>query len=213
MRKPPLPKSEDDPASHRTERTRSVRRFAAVATIAALSLGVAAVSAYQNYFPKRFAAVVEGRLYRSGGVSPAQLERVTRKYHIRTVLCLLNSESAEADEERAAAERLGLKWLNVSLPGNGDSTPAQREQIKKLLSDESLSPLLVHCAAGANRTGLAVGLYRIREQGWSLDQVMAELRAFDFEDLPKHQNLRDALAAEAAAVAPRSPETQPAQDP
>jgi len=58
-------------------------------------------------------------------------------------------------------------------------------------------PTLVHCAAGVNRTGLAVGMYRLHCQGWSLAQVMAELRANDFEDLPKHQNLRDALQAEA----------------
>ncbi len=175
--------------------------FAAVVVVAGSGLWWQATR-----LPKRFATVVEGRLYRSGEVTAAQLERLQREYGIQRVVSLLNPEAPISVAERAAAERLGIEWHNVPLRGNGESTPAERVKILELLAFPDTPPTLVHCAAGVNRTGLAVGLYRLHCQDWTLDQVRAEMKAFDFEDLPKHENLRQALAAEAAiAEAKRQP--------
>ena len=151
--------------------------------------------------PKRFAVVEPGRLYRCGDITPRQLEHLARTHPLRTVLSLLDPDVPESIAERAAAKRLGLHWVNVPLPGNGASTPAQRERIKAVLFDPNAAPILVHCAAGTNRTGLAVGMYRLHEQGWTVEQVLSEMRRFGFEDLPRHQNLREALAAEWQAAA------------
>jgi len=163
-------------------------------------LVVAAAAAYWAFWrsqtPKRFGVVVPGRLYRSGEITPREMVHVAREFGVRTVLSLLNPAVPESGVERAAAEALGLRWVNVPLPGDGASTAAQREQIKAILFNEHLEPLLVHCAAGANRTGLSIGMYRIHRQGWPLDQVLAEMREYGFEDLPKHENLRQALKME-----------------
>jgi protein tyrosine/serine phosphatase len=179
------------------------RRIWLAAGMFVVLLGVAGGAlAYQAYrLPKRFAAVVEGHLYRSGSVSPGQLERLQRDYGVRRVVCLLNATAAVTLAERTAAERLGLDWQNVPLPGNGASTPADREQIRALLTDPNAAPTLVHCAAGVNRTGLAVGLYRLHGEHWPLERVLAELQSFGFEGNLKHENLRQALADEAQAAA------------
>ncbi len=155
--------------------------------------------AYDRFFgpPKRFGVVVPGRLYRSGEVTPVDLERLQRQHGIETVLSLLNPDVPESVAEREAAERLGLRWINIPLSGDGSSTPEAREQMKSVLFDDALGATLVHCAAGANRTGLAVGMYRIHRDGWSVEQVLEEMRRYDFEDLPKHENLRAALREEA----------------
>ncbi|TWT41034.1 Tyrosine phosphatase family protein [Phycisphaerae bacterium RAS1] len=149
--------------------------------------------------PRRFSSVVEGQLYRSGSVSPEQLRIVHERYGIRRVLCLLSAAASETIAEREAAEKLGLTWINIPLTGDGASTPEQREQILAALADVDRVPTLVHCAAGVNRTGLAVGLYRLRYSGWTLEQALAELKSRGFEDQPHHQNLRDALAEAAAS--------------
>jgi protein tyrosine/serine phosphatase len=143
--------------------------------------------------PKRFGTVAEGKLYRSGEVTPAHLERLKNEYGIRRVVSLLNPSAPESVAEREAAERLGLEWHNIPLPGNGDSTRIDRQRILALLTEPNAPPTLVHCSAGANRTGLAVGLYRIHAEGWSYDAALDELRRYDFEDLPKHEDLRRAL--------------------
>lgn len=161
---------------------------------------------YQAHrLPKRFAPVVPNHLYRSGEVTPAQLERLHREYGIERVVCLLDSDAPQTQAEQAAAAQLGVEWHNVPLGGDGASAPEERERLLTLLDDPHAPPTLVHCAAGVNRTGLAVGLYRIHAQGWDYDAVLQELRQFDFDDLPKHENLRSALRDAAARAS-----TQPA---
>jgi protein tyrosine/serine phosphatase len=185
-------------------RPRRYRRRVWLIAVAALALAFGLAWVQSMVLPKRFAAVDPGRLYRAGTVTPAHLKKLSSDYGVRTVLSLLDANAPETIAERAAAEKLGLRWINVPLPGNGASTPEQRERIKQVLFDDSPSGLLVHCAAGTNRTGLAVGMYRMHRQGWTLDQVRAEMRRFDFEDEPHHENLRQALVAE-AALANRQP--------
>ena len=169
--------------------------IAAAGIAACVGLGLAAWM-YAHPTPKRFAEVVPGRLYRCGDISPHELEYVVGTTGIKTVLSLLNPEVQESIAEKAAAIRLGLRWENVPLPGDGASTPEDRERIKQVLFDPAAAPLLVHCSAGTNRTGLTIGMYRIYEDGWTVDQVLEEMRRFDFEDLPKHENLRAALRTE-----------------
>lgn len=147
--------------------------------------------------PKRFAEVVPHQLYRSGEVSPAQLAYLKQKYNIRTVICLLDDQSPQTQAEHDAAMQLGLNFFNVPLRGNGASTADDREQLKTLMFGYAERPILVHCAAGTNRTGLAVGMWRLYEQGWPLERVVAEMKDFDFEDGPNHEDLRTALATEA----------------
>jgi len=150
--------------------------------------------------PKRFAVVDRGRLYRSGSVLPGHLARLQRQYGIGRVVSLLDPNAPVSRAEQEAATALGLEWYNVPLPGNGASTPGQRQRLRDLLLDADGPPTLVHCAAGVNRTGLAVGLYRIHAQGWSPAEILAEMRTFDFEDEPAHENLRQALRNEAAGA-------------
>jgi tyrosine-protein phosphatase SIW14 len=153
--------------------------------------------------PKRFGVVEEGRLYRCGEITPRQLERVMREHGIRTVLSMLDPQHPKSLAERAEAERLGLRWLNVPLGGDGSSSEADRERIRAIVLDPGNAPLLVHCAAGANRTGLACGIFRIHADGWPVERVLEEMHGFGFDDLPKHENLRAALEAEARLAASR----------
>jgi protein tyrosine phosphatase (PTP) superfamily phosphohydrolase (DUF442 family) len=137
--------------------------------------------------------VVPGKLYRSGDISPAQLERVAHDLGIKRVISVLDPNVPESVAEREAAQRLGLRWENVPMRGNGESTPADRERILALLKEPDAPTTLVHCSAGTNRTGLAIGLYRIHCEGWTYEQVLEELKRYSFDDLDKHENMREAL--------------------
>jgi protein-tyrosine phosphatase len=173
------------------------RRIYLIVAAALAYVGGIALWGHVCRLPKRFAPVVEGRLYRSGEVTPGHLQRLQREYGVGRVISLLSAEAPVTVAERHTAETLGIEWHNVPLPGDGASTPADRQRILALLDEPNAPPTLVHCAAGVNRTGLAVGLYRLHCQHWTLAQVRAELRASGFEDRPEHENLLDALSAEA----------------
>jgi protein tyrosine/serine phosphatase len=178
---------------------RHLRSSLLAGAAAALLIAASAAWYHAHLLPPRFAPVTPGQLYRSGAVKPAQLEYLYHHYGIRRVVCLLNPSDPQTQAEHAAAERLGIIWHNLPLPGDATTTPAQRQELLRLLLDPQAPPTLVHCAAGANRTGLAVGLYRLHHDGWTLDQVLTEMRQFGFQNLPKHHNLLEALEAEAAA--------------
>lgn len=185
-------------------------RHLTLAAIFGLPLVVLGLSAalYSAAWPKRFAVVAEGQVFRSGAVSADQLRTLKERKGLRSVLCLLNPSARETADERAAAEAQGIAWINIGLPGDGASTPEQRERIKAAMR-EAPKPLLVHCAAGTNRTGLAIGMYRLHEEGWTLEQVMRELRAFGFKDEEHHENLRQALAEEARQAAEHRAASRP----
>ncbi|MFH1747136.1 MAG: hypothetical protein ABIG44_08860 [Planctomycetota bacterium] len=165
---------------------------------------------FSTLLPKRFAAVVEGRLYRSGSVSPEQLTRLHELYDIRRVICLLDDQAQITKAEYQAATTLNIEWHNIALPGDGSSTAEDRQRILALLKAPSEGATLVHCAAGSNRTGLAIGLYHLHCDGWSLPQVLEEMRSHGFKDKPHHENLRQALAREAAIAPHSTPESLPA---
>lgn len=179
-------------------RHRKRNRFLLLIGLVGGGVGAAWLVQHDFQLPKRFAEVVPSRLYRCGDVSPEELAYVADKFQIKTVLSLLNPVVKESVAERQAAQRLGLRWVNIPLRGNGESSPEQRKRIKAVLFDDQAGPLLVHCAAGTNRTGLAIGMYRLRRQNWTLDRVFAEMRGFGFDQDSKHQNMIDALTAEAA---------------
>lgn len=190
-------------------RPRAWMMFAVMLSVPA-ACALVTLAWYEPLVPKRFAPVVEGRLYRSGRVEPEQLRHLVEAHQIKSVICLLNAEAPETVAERAEAERLGLDWHNIPLPGDGASTPEERARIRALLAEIGDRATLVHCSAGTNRTGLAIGMYRLHHDGWPLERVMRELRTFDFEDEPHHENLREALRSEAALAAAKrtsKPET------
>lgn len=198
-----LRQAQESPGSRR----RVGRWIAPLVVVAAA--GVGWIVWQQAAWPKRFGVVAEGRLYRSGELSPRQLETVVREAGVRTVLSLLNPDTPESAAERATAERLGVRWINVALTGDGANTREQRDAIRRVILDEDAAPLLVHCAAGVNRTGLACGMYRLHREGWSYEQVLAEMRRYGFDDLEKHESLRAGLREEAALARARPPGDEP----
>jgi protein tyrosine/serine phosphatase len=119
--------------------------------------------------------VKRGILYRSGQLSPEQLTAAIKQYGIRTIINL-QLPGEEMAEERDLAARLGVDFLNLPMPGDGFGEEWQFREILKVLDDEHRRPALVHCARGTCRTGAAVAFYRFERDGWTLEDVAAEMR-------------------------------------
>jgi protein tyrosine/serine phosphatase len=80
-------------------------------------------------------------------------------------------------EEAATVRRLGLNYVNVPL--HGFSAPSAAEVARVLaLIESSPPPVFVHCQHGADRTGTIIACYRIRREGWTAKQALAEARRF-----------------------------------
>lgn len=119
--------------------------------------------------------VKRGVLYRSGQLTPGQLTEAIKRYNIRTVINL-QRPGEELMAERDVAREMGVDFVNLPMPGDGLGEEWQFREILKILDDPERRPAVVHCARGTCRTGAAVAFYRFERDGWTPEDVAAELR-------------------------------------
>jgi protein tyrosine phosphatase (PTP) superfamily phosphohydrolase (DUF442 family) len=118
-----------------------------------------------------FAAVVPGRLYRCNHPTPARLETLTQRLGLKTLINLRGQTNNGADAlSREAAARLGLDFIDMALESRG---APQRERILRLhhIYETMRAPALLHCKSGADRAGLAAGLFILFEGGSARDAL------------------------------------------
>jgi len=107
-----------------------------------------------------FHTVVAGEVYRSSQPSAAAIARIEGKYGIRTILNLRgeNGKHGWYESEIAQSTALGIKHIDFKMNSSRELTPDQALQLIAIMRDAP-KPLLIHCQAGADRTGLASALY------------------------------------------------------
>ncbi len=109
------------------------------------------------------ALVAPGRLYRCNHPPPGRLARLTRRLGLRTLINLRGPTRNGSDAlSRAAAEQLGLDFIDMAFESRG---APHRERILRLheIYRSMRTPALLHCKSGADRAGLAAGLYLLFE--------------------------------------------------
>ncbi len=204
----------------RRTRLRIVAGFAVAAAVvvAALELWY---PIQQRFIPKQFGVVEPGRIYRSGQISASIIRETLARYQIQTVVSLqdydANDDKHRAEREATAA--LGIPELHFPLRGDGSGeirsyASALAEMAR---ADRDGAAVLVHCAAGTERTGAAVAFYRLLVQGRPASEAYQELRRGGWEpgDNPQllvymneHMNELARLLAEAGVIA-RIPDPLP----
>ena len=104
-------------------------------------------------------AVLAGEVYRSAQPSATQLTAWTVAHGFRSVLNLRGTSGVDwYRTKRATAERLNLQQADFAMRDSKVLEPDQAAALIALL-DRLPKPVLIHCKAGADRTGLAAALY------------------------------------------------------
>lgn len=127
---------------------------------------------------KNFHEVDPGRFYRSAQLTPAELEEVIEKYKIKTVISLRGAADGSywVAEQRQVLDRLKVPFYSFSW--SLDYFPKASELRGYLQALKTAEfPVLVHCRAGADRTGEATALY-----------------AIDFLKMPKEEAIKKYLS-------------------
>ncbi len=181
----------------------------ALPLVATVVLSIGSAVAWNNglrdaLYPKNFGVVEPGRLYRSGQLSRWQVRRVLADNHIARIVALSGHGGHPADlaaEDRAAAD-LGVRRDVFPLGGDGTGQVAQ---YVAAIADVAAAgragqPVLVHCIAGAQRTGGVIACYELLVEHRPPAQVYAELRRFG-HDPRDNPHLLDYLNAHMADIA------------
>lgn len=163
--------------------SKSGRRLTLIAAILAASGVVYATVIRPEIVPKRFGVVAEGKVYRSGRLTPGTLTRIHREKGIRTVIDFGAWEpgSIEEQREQRTAEALGINRHVFRLEGDSRGDPNAYVKALRIMSDPAAQPVLVHCSAGSERTGCAVMLYRTFEENATPQAAYEEAQRFDHE--------------------------------
>ena len=149
--------------------------------LGSIAAPLASYSAWQwrdEWFEKRFAVVVPGRIVRGAWQRPGPLRRILARERIKTILTLtaINHDDPKYVDQAEVVRELGVDWAFVPVRGSY-MTVAQMEQAAEILADPARQPIFYHCVAGHHRSSQAQAAYRIKHDGWSADRAWAEVAA------------------------------------
>lgn len=166
---------------------------------AAIAVGARLLPEYVRY-PKRFAEVVPGRLYRAGFPTPRHIRNLGKYKNVKTVVTLTNvGQDPKYKREQRAIAAASMTLVRVPMPGDGCAELGDLDRaadaLATALARPNRSPVFFHCDAGKQRTNAVLAAYRMRIKGWSLEQALDELEnRYDFDRRNEHE-LADHLAA------------------
>jgi protein tyrosine/serine phosphatase len=176
-------------------------------TLALVLLTAATAGGYYEYVESggNLHAVEEGTVYRSRQLSGPELERVIGTYGIRSVLNLrgANPGSPWYDVETEVSAAHDVAHYDYRISARRPVSPAQVDEILAIVR-VAPKPLLIHCQAGADRTGLVAAAYRF-SHGQTVEQADRAL-SLRFGHFPwlgsKTRAMDDSFAAFVAAREP-----------
>ena len=121
-----------------------------------------------------FGVVEAGRLYRSSAPDSRFVRFLSKNYKITRVISLCH---APLPYDKAA-KKLDIDlhifdWSSTKPPFD----PQEIETVLALMRDPKHT-VLVHCGAGAARSGYVIARYRILEHNWPLEKASKEMRKF-----------------------------------
>lgn len=152
------------------------------AGVAAAALAIWLRWGRRRVIPRRFGVVEPDGLFRSGQLDRAIVRRWLVAHRIDLIVNLTSEGFGDPDKdaERRAATELGIQRLTFHLDGDGLGDVATYTAALRtvLVARCAGRKVLVHCAAGSFRTGVAVGLYRCVTDGLESEEFRQELRAF-----------------------------------
>lgn len=117
-----------------------------------------------------------GRLYRSAQLNGDDLSGVLSRYGIRSVINLRGQNPGETwyDDELRVTANLGAVHFDVGMGATSEPDPKVISRLMTALKTAP-RPILVHCASGADRSGLAAALYNRFIKGQSPSTAASQL--------------------------------------
>ena len=139
---------------------------------------------------------MDERFYRGAQPKKGSYEAL-KALGIHTVIDL---QAEPKDYEKAEVEALGMKYVNIPMPGKQYPTAEHVALFLKTVDDSETGVFYLHCAGGRHRTGDMGAVYRFTKYGWDFDKVYQEMENYDFYTSWGHGRMKDFVVDYAAKV-------------
>lgn len=156
------------------------RELAAVAAVALLCLLSVVVPAQEAPPIRNFLRV--NKEFCTGGQPRNEHLAKLKEEGVKAIINLRPPGEHRADEERAEAERLGLRYFNIPVV-YGEPKEEQATEFLKLTDDKANRPAFIHCA-GAIRVGAFWMIRRVLRDGWSIEDAEKEAEQIGLREAP-----------------------------
>lgn len=125
-----------------------------------------------------FHQVEKGVVYRSSWLGSEKLEQAVDRLGVKSVLNLCGEQPGAAwyEGEVEVSRRRGVKFVSLALSANTALDASQVAKLAEVVRDAP-KPLLIHCRAGSDRTGLASAIY-VALRGGSLRDAQDQLSLY-----------------------------------
>lgn len=157
----------------------------ASAVLVLIAMGAWEAGLEYRFRAKRFGVVVPGKIFRSGQISKSMFEKTLKEHGIQVVIDLNGVEDNDPHQEAeiASMARLGLTLHRFPLAGDGTGDIARYADAHEVMAASVAqdNPVLVHCSAGAQRTGGVIATYRVLVQKMTGPQAYAELLEYQWD--------------------------------
>lgn len=137
-----------------------------------LLLAVAALlgASYWMYMEEQgnFHCITPGQAYRSAQMDKDELEYYIPKHNIRSILNLRGENSDEPwyAEEIDVCQKYNVAHYDLALSARKEPLKNDVEQLLSIFNNAP-RPILIHCKAGADRSGLAGAMWKVAIDGQS----------------------------------------------
>ena len=123
---------------------------------------------------------VEEGFFRGGQPEEAELQAL-KTLGFRTVISLRN-EGHLIRWEKGLVEKNGMVFVSIPMTWRKSPAREQAQLFLEVVRQPERKPLFVHCREGRDRTGAMVALYRIAQEGHSVQEAYAEAKRFGFRE-------------------------------
>ena len=159
----------------------SKRLLVTFAAAAALLCGAYASAARQETPPIRNFLRVNKDFCTGGQPRNEHLAKL-KEEGVKAIINLRPPSEHRAEEERAEAERLGLRYFNIPVVFR-EPKEEQATEFLRLTDDEANRPAFIHCTA-AIRVGAFWMIRRVLRDGWTIEEAEKEAEKVGLREAP-----------------------------
>jgi protein tyrosine/serine phosphatase len=125
-------------------------------------------------------------LYRGGRPDREDVANLKER-GVRTIVdlerTLFDPEPEVVNTERTWTVKAGIRFEHIPLHPIKAPSKSDIERALSLIADPSNRPVYVHCNRGSDRTGIVAAAYRIRYDGWTVEDAFEEMKKYGYRTI------------------------------